>query len=161
VDDKTIKVTFCGHKEVLVESNILGKLTDSLEVLLTAATDASANTHYIFYCGGYGAFDRLASKAIDAVRSKYPTVQVEKIFVTPYITPAYQEKNAYMKKFYDEIVYPPLESVPLRFAISRRNEWMVDNSDIVYAYVTHSWGGAAKTLEYAKRKNKKIVYITD
>lgn len=57
---------------------------------------------------------------------------------------------------YDETVYPPLESVPKRFAISRRNEWMVRESDIVVAYVTHSWGGAAKTLEYARRKKKQI-----
>ena len=28
---------------------------------------------------------------------------------------------------------------------------------MVIAYVTHGWGGAAKTLEYARRKKKRIV----
>ena len=30
-------------------------------------------------------------------------------------------------------------------------------SDAVVAYVTHGWGGAAKTLEYARRKKKNIL----
>ena len=34
---------------------------------------------------------------------------------------------------------------------------MVDVSDVVVAYVKHDWGGAAKTLEYARRKKKEII----
>ena len=34
---------------------------------------------------------------------------------------------------------------------------MVLESDAVVAYVTHGWGGAAKTLEYARRKKKNIL----
>ena len=62
---------------------------------------------------------------------------------------------------YDDSTYPPLEEVPRRYAISRRNEWMVDQADVVVAYVDHGWGGAAKTLEYAKRKNKRIINIAE
>ena len=52
--------------------------------------------------------------------------------------------------------YPPIENVPLRYAISKRNEYMVEKADVIIAYVNHSWGGAATTLEYAKRKHKNI-----
>jgi hypothetical protein len=38
---------------------------------------------------------------------------------------------------------------------------MMKSSDIVIAYVMHSWGGAAKTLTYAKRKHKQIINIYD
>ena len=58
---------------------------------------------------------------------------------------------------YDGTFYPPLEKVPRRFAISKRNEYMVNEADIVVAYVTHDWGGAAKTLAYARRKQKEII----
>lgn len=34
---------------------------------------------------------------------------------------------------------------------------MVQESDTVVAYVTHGWGGAAKTLDYARRKNRRII----
>ena len=36
---------------------------------------------------------------------------------------------------------------------------MVDEDDLVIAFVTYSWGGAARTLEYAMRKNKTIINI--
>ena len=57
---------------------------------------------------------------------------------------------------YDSTTYPPLEKVPPRYAIVKRNEWMVCESDVVISGVTHSWGGAAKTLEFAQRKKKVI-----
>ena len=50
-----------------------------------------------------------------------------------------------------------MESVPPRFAISKRNQWMVEAADIVVAYVLHNWGGAAMTLQHAKRKKKEII----
>ena len=81
-----------------------------------------------FFLGGYGAFDRL-----------------------PYLD------SALSREGYDETVYPPLESVPRRYAILRRNEWMVRRSDVIVAYVLHSWGGAAKTLDYARKKKKIIL----
>ncbi len=36
---------------------------------------------------------------------------------------------------------------------------MVDKSDYLISYVKHSFGGAAKTLAYAKRKNKIILQL--
>ena len=65
--------------------------------------------------------------------------------------------SALSREGYDETVYPPLESVPRRYAILRRNEWMVRRSDVIVAYVLHSWGGAAKTLDYARKKKKIIL----
>ena len=58
---------------------------------------------------------------------------------------------------YDETVYPPLESVPRRYVILRRNEWMIQRCDVLVAYVTHGWGGAAKTLAYARKRKKTIL----
>ena len=37
---------------------------------------------------------------------------------------------------------------------------MVDSADLVIAYVKYSWGGAAKTLEYAKRRKVPIINIS-
>ena len=58
---------------------------------------------------------------------------------------------------YDGTTYPPLEKVPRRYAIVRRNEWMISVSDVVISGVLHSWGGAARTLEFAQRKNKVVL----
>ncbi len=58
-------------------------------------------------------------------------------------------------------IYPPIENTPPRFAILKRNEWMMTNADVIIAYVTHNYGGAYKSLEVAKRKKKKIINICE
>ena len=65
-----------------------------------------------------------------------------------------------MTKYYDEIVYPNIEHVPYKFAISKRNNFMVDSSDLIIAFVDHAWGGAYATLMYAKRKKKTIINLS-
>jgi hypothetical protein len=156
----TTTITFCGHREVFHEETVLKKLTACLEPFFDVEPNLIGG-HLLFYCGGYGAFDRLSAQAIDILRKKYPDIIVQKLFVTPYITTSYQETINIMKDFYDEVIYPPLETVPPKYAISHRNQWMVDQSDYVIAYITHGWGCAAKTLAYAKRKHKQIISIFD
>ena len=56
-------------------------------------------------------------------------------------------------------LYSLLLKVFRKFAILKRNEWMVEQANLVIAYVKYSWGGAAKALEYAKRKKKRIINI--
>lgn len=148
-----MNITFCGHRSIPDRNLISNKLNTELKTLF------EKNTHLTFYCGGYGEFDSLVSTCIDSLRKIYPKVSCEKIFVTPYITESYRERNAIMKKLYDDVLYPPLENVPYRLAILRRNEWMVDNSDLLIACVLYSWGGAAQTLEYAQRKKKSIINL--
>lgn len=67
-------------------------------------------------------------------------------------------KGAYLptkETQYKNTLYPEgLESVPLRFAISHRNKWMVEKSDYVIAYVNWNFGGAAQFYEMAKKKVK-------
>ena len=60
---------------------------------------------------------------------------------------------------YDYTTYPPLERVPRRYAIPRRNQWMVKESDVLVAYVLHDWGGAAAMLNYAIRRKKEIIRL--
>ena len=113
----------------------------------TASADRGRST--TFYLGGYGDFDSLAAAAVRRQKTKYPNI--EAVLVLAYLN---REMDA---SRYDGTTYPPLETVPPRYAIVRRNEWMVRESDVVISGVTHGWGGAAKTLDYAKRRGKVIV----
>ena len=61
----------------------------------------------------------------------------------------------------DTSIYPPIENVPLKFAISKRNEWMMTNADIIIAFVNRGYGGAYKSLQAAKRRKKKIINICE
>lgn len=95
-------------------------------------------------------------------RNKKEIQNCEIIFVTPYITPSQQNKIKYLidTKLYDDTIYPPLEDVLPRFAITKRNEWMIDKADVIVAFVNHEYGGAYKTLKYAQRKKKRIINLS-
>lgn len=45
------------------------------------------------------------------------------------------------------------------YLMQKRNEYMVDNSDIVIAVWDGSKSGTANCIEYAKSKHKEIIYI--
>lgn len=137
-----MNVTFCGHAQVAQIEVVKAWLCAVTQRLI----ERGATT---FYLGGYGAFDSLAAAVLREQKKRYP--QIELVLVLAYLD-ARKSISAY-----DNTVYPPLESVPRRFAISHRNRWMVDTSDVVVAYVLHDWGGAATTLRYAKRKKKQII----
>jgi uncharacterized phage-like protein YoqJ len=95
----------------------------------------------------------MAASVVWELKREHPEIQ--SVLVLPYI-----DRKVSTDK-YDSTTYPPLETVPKRYAISHRNRWMVDQSDVVIAYVTHGWGGAAKTLDYARHKHKTIFNYGD
>lgn len=134
-------VTFCGHREVQEPEKVREWLYKTVEGLIREGAEC-------FYIGGYGQFDSMAARVVRELKMKYP--QIRSVLVLPYLG------REYDMSAYDESIYPPLENVPRRYAISKRNEYMVDCSDVVIAYVLYSFGGAAKTLKYAERKQKRI-----
>lgn len=108
-----------------------------------------------FWVGNYGGFDRCAASAIGEVKKTYPHIKL--VLVLPYLTKAVSDyKEEYYEK-YDEIVIADMpEKTPARLRIIKANEYMVDNCDFMICNVEHSWGGAAKNVEYAKRKGRRM-----
>ena len=135
-------VTFCGHREVQEPEKVQKWLYETVSGLILEGAD-------VFYLGGYGEFDRMALSVVNKIKEAHPDVRA--ILVLPYLDRP-MDLDAY-----DGSVYPPLEKVLRRYAISRRNRWMVDQADVVVAYVIHEWGGAATTLRYAEAKKKTII----
>lgn len=81
------------------------------------------------------------------------------IFVTPYISEVYL-KNKYAGE-YDEVLYAEIENVPKKYAIVKRNQYMVRQSDFVIAYVTLKFGGAYEMLNYANKLGKKYINLAE
>ena len=117
--------------------------------------------HVVFYCGGYGEFDLICSRVCRSLKDVWP--DSETVFVTPYLNPSQQQRIRELleNRLYDSSVYPPLENVHPRFAILKRNEWMIEKADLVFAYVNVSYGGAAKGFAYAKQKGKTVINLAD
>lgn len=137
-------VTFCGHSQVSNSDAVAATLK-------TVIADLIAEGATEFYLGGYGEFDSMAAHAVREAKAAHP--EIISMLVIPYMD------RDFDPALYDNSVYPPLETVPLKFAISKRNEWMVNQADVVVSCITHGWGGAATTLRYAQRKKKRIISV--
>lgn len=115
--------------------------------------------HAELYLGGYGSFDAFARKCGRKYQKTHPNTKL--ILITPYMTIEYQKNHLNdQKDQYDAILYPELENVPPKFAISHRNRWMVEKADYVIASITHSWGSTYQTYRYAKKKQKPMINLT-
>ena len=107
-----------------------------------------------FYVGNQGHFDSMVLSELRSICQTCPGVQYAVVL-------AYLPGDS-LPHGLDEIptMFPEgLESVPRRYAISRRNEWMVRHSDYVVTYITHNWGGASKFRDMAAKSGKVIVEL--
>ena len=139
--------TFFGHRDT--GSEIEPKL---IEVI----SDLIENKNVIhFYVGNNGQFDYLVRKNLKLLKNSYPHIDYD--VVLAYMP---RKKKEFDLSDYSNTIFPDgLESVPQRFAITKRNEWMIKNSDYVVTYVRHIVGGAAKFKGIAESRGKKIVEV--
>ena len=144
-------VTFCGHRDFIETASAESALTGLLE------NYARQNEKLVCYNGGYGNFDYFAATCVSNLQRRFANIL--NCLVIPYICPQFLEKISEVKKRFDQTIYPPLENVPKKYPIIRRNEWMIDNADVLFACVRSSWGGAARTLKYARKEDKIIEYL--
>lgn len=75
------------------------------------------------------------------------------------VLPYHVKDEKYYEEFYDEVILPLEEKTHFKAALTKRNEWLVDNSDLLIAYVENSMGGAYNTLKYAEKKGVRIINI--
>ena len=137
-------VTFFGHSDV--SDFIRPYLT---KLLIELIDKHNANN---FYIGNNGNFDLITTQILRELQSNY------NIKYTIVMASLKQQSNEYTA----HTIYPEgLETIPQRYAICKRNEWMINRSDTVITYVTHNFGGAAKHKKLAKQKGKTIIELSD
>ncbi len=72
------------------------------------------------------------------------------------------EKNKQDSQSYSDTIYPDgLEDTPLKYAIAKRNRWMINRSDYVVTYIIHPQGGAAQFKELAEKKGKYVINLVN
>lgn len=137
-------ITFCGHAKLNYSEAVKKNLHKELDILINSGADK-------FLLGGYGGFDIISAITVRELKKTYP--HITSTLVIPYLDCKHDFS------LYDDSVYPSLENIPKRYAIVKRNEWMINQCDILISGVINTWGGAYTTQEYAKRKNKKIIHV--
>ena len=142
---------FAGHSKIYDATAIERVLAEARRLVVEESVTE-------FLVGNYGDFDHCATSAIRLLKKEYETVELS--LVVPYLTKEICDYQRDYYEKYDSIVMANIkENTPNRLKIIKANEYMVDSSDYVICYVDNDYGGAHKTLEYARRKQKSITNI--
>ena len=143
--DKSKTCCFFGHREVT--HNIREKLKATIEKLITE--DGVTE----FYVGHQGQFDSMVYSVLKELKAKYPQIRYTVVL-------AYLPDEHIWEVYGEDTLLPDgMESVPKKFAISKRNDWMIGHSDVAVCYVWKITGGAAKFREKAEKKGLRVVDI--
>lgn len=144
---------FAGHSKIY--DNFQNRLKFEIEQL-TMNNGVSE-----FWVGNYGAFDRTAAGIVRELKSVYHNIKL--YLVLPYITKVIDKHRYQYYQEYDAMLMADIpDKTPIKYRIIKCNEYMVNECDFLICYVKYSWGGASRTLEYAKRKNHiEIINISD
>lgn len=118
---------------------------------------------FTFYCGMAMGFDIIAGEIVVMLRKLYKNAKIELVACVPYknqsetFDAAWKKRYDTLLKSADRIVYISKEYN--KGCFSKRNCYMVDNSDFVITWYDGKKGGTLQTLNYAQRKGKKIINI--
>ena len=136
---------FIGHVDV--PFSIRGKLKEKLTDLISAGV-------LDYYVGNNGNFDWLVQDVLtDMINEGQP--------INLYVVLSYPDERSIRA---DQIytVYPEgLDNTPLRFAISKRNDLLIKNSQILVAYVKHRFSNSHRWIDKAEKKGLKIINLAD
>ena len=136
---------FFGHRDVT--HDIRTKLQSIIEQLIT---EEQINS---FYVGHQGQFDSMARSILKEFGKKYPQIRYTVVL-------AYMPDEHIKEVYGEDTLYPDgLETVPRRFAISKRNDWMIQHSGYAVCYVHKITGGAAKFRDKAEKKGLRVIDV--
>ncbi len=152
----TYTVSFFGHRQIENVSAIEKRLDEIIRPLLL-------EKEYVeFLVGRDGEFDLLAASTIKRLKRSVDGDNSALVWVLPYPTAEHRAYEADYAAYYDEIeICSESATAHFKSAFQIRNRWMVDRSDLVICYVERPHGGAFQALEYAKRRGKVVINMTE
>ena len=134
--------TFFGHRDA--ELSLQDLLYATIQELVEKGVDR-------FYVGNQGNFDRMARVALQKISHKYPFIRYSVVL-------AYLSDGDMLKEY--PTVFPEgLETALPRFAIDKRNRWMIQKADIVVAYCRNRGGSSEKYVQLALKKRKTVINL--
>ena len=103
-----------------------------------------------FYVGNQGDFDRQVREILSQLKEIYPQIRYSVVL-------AYLPQR---DKIPENSVFPEeIACVPPRYAISKRNRWLLCRADYVITYVRSVSGGAATFDALAEKAGKKMIRL--
>ena len=140
-----IVCTFFGHSECYGLD--AAALRSAIEDLINRGVTE-------FLVGHQGQFDGMVHSCLVQLKKVHPHIRFS--VVLAYMPTQKTENDLYAGCS----IYPEgMELGPPRFAIERRNKWMIEQSGYCLCYVNRTWGGAYKFARMAKRRGLTVINL--
>lgn len=145
-------VAITGHRVIYPDFDI-----ENLEITFYKLIEKGFN---IFLVGMALGFDTICFQTLEKIRENK---DIKIVACIPCLSQP-EKFNSEQKKEYYRMVSVADKKVVLSneytsSCMQKRNQFMVDNSSLVLAYIKRDFGGTANTIRYAKKQNKNIVKI--
>ncbi len=137
--------TFFGHREC--PEKIKTVLKSTVEALIVNREVD------VFYVGCQGQFDGYVRSVLRELAAQYPHIRYAVVLSS---MPGEAEPEA---DYSDTMLPEGLEAVHPKFAIAWRNRWMLERADFAVTYIAHTWGGAYRWAEQARKRGKRIINL--
>ncbi|MBE6583811.1 MAG: DUF1273 domain-containing protein [Ruminococcaceae bacterium] len=157
--DNSIKaVCFTGHREIEISSAYL--IPSALKNVLKELILRGAQR---FLAGGAIGFDTIAALCVLELKAQYPHIKLELILPCRNQTQKWNDLNkdvysAILERA-DKVTY--LHDSYTASCMHDRNRRLVDEADVVIAYLAHSGGGTAYTAAYALKQKRELINVYD
>lgn len=130
---------------------------DNLNIKLKELINQGYDTFYLGMARGFdlcccGALLKLKEFLDIKVIACIPCLNQEKSYLPSEKVKYYE----YLKKCDDKVI---LNEQYITGCMQQRNRYMVDNADALFVYIYKQAGGTFYTLNYAKDKNKQIIFF--
>ena len=137
--------TFLGHRDT--PSSVRARLIKEIHNLIDEGVTE-------FLVGNNGGFDLMVQGVLEEASRKNPKIKYSIVIS--------KLGEAAISGTQNATLFPEgLELAIPRFAISKRNEWLLKNSQILIAYVKHKGTNAYNLLQKAARLGLKIINLAE
>lgn len=137
--------TFFGHSECYGLDKDL--LRNAIEDLVKQGTTE-------FLVGNHGQFDGMVFSCLQGLSKDYSEISYS--VALAYLPTHKEEYDIY----HGHSFYPEGQEIgPAKFAIERRNRYLIDSADVCLCYVNHTFGGAYKFARMAKNRGLQVINL--
>ena len=137
--------TFFGHKDA--PDSVKEKLKNEI-LRLTSEKNVE------FYVGNNGNFDYYVQNVLYEISKIQPNIKFS--VVISYLN------ERIISDIKNSTVFPEgLEKVPPRYAISKRNDWLIKRANIAIVFVKNRFTNSYRWMDKAQRKGIKVINLAE
>lgn len=138
-----MKCAFFGHRDA--PSSIKPRLDEAIFNLISNGVDE-------FYVGNNGNFDLIVQNTLLNMIEKGERLKLRIVLS--------RIGEIALSKYQEYTIFPEGQEEALpKFAISKRNEWIINKADILIVYSRNSFSNTWKIIKKAETKGKRIIKL--